>query len=390
MTVELVFFCCQEFSLLQLQNIYMPRPENVSSLPLFPQSDFVIPAVVPFEPIPRDKIVRRLGLTSLPDAMRRDFRHSSWFDIDQGRILFEARNHEFYDKAQSTNRLLVLDFDDNMASATRWHAQEQEKVATNKQLQDRGIPLTKPFTKEVYEMSKIKIPGIVEHEARYTPMMNMILLSEYARMIENGSDEAQAKQLLVSWRDSLVGLVGTLGEDCLQSIAIDPTIKNIFMRNSIRPFVYKNFVSDVIEGAEPHDLIIIATRGEIKGPLSQPHKVHQSGVLEPMGRDGNKVDGVLYSNDTKGEALIKSVRFIENIEEIDLIVYDDNPVEVLSYAEAARKHGFRGMEVVQVEHVGAKRRGADVGIEPDYSMYDPAKLPTNKTNFRHYRIFPRY
>ncbi len=365
-----------------------PNSEPVHSQ-TFPQADFVNPALVPFETIPRDKIIRRLGLTSLPDPMRRDIRQSSWFSIDQGKILFEARNHDFYDKAQTTQRLIVLDFDDNMASATRWHAKEQEQVVANKQLQERGVPISKPFAKEVYEMSKIKIPGLVEHEARYTPQVNMILLSEYARMIENGMEEAQAKQMLSTWRDSLVGLVGTLGEDCLQSIAIDPTVRQIFMRNSIKPFVHKSFVSDVIEGVEPTDLIIVATRGEIKGPLSQPHKVHQSGVLEPMGRDGNRVDGVLYSNDTKGEALIKSIRFIKNIEEIDLLVYDDNPVEVLSYAEAAQKHGFRGMEVVQVEHVGAKRRGAKVALEADYSMYNPSNLPPNKTNYRHYRIFPR-
>ncbi len=361
------------------------EPAYVGGLP---QTEFIAPPVVTFDAIPRDKIVRRLGLTSLPDVLRKSIRQGSWSAIDNGSLLFEARTHDFYDKAQQASRLVVLDFDDNMASATKWHAAEYHKVATSPQLEQRGIPVTPAFAKEVYELSKIKIPGVVENEARYTPMMNMILLSEYMRMIENGMDEMDAKKQLGIWRNSLVGLVGQLGEDSLQSISIDPVIRKIFMNNSIRPFVHKNFVSDVIEGVEDDDLVIIATRGEMKGPLSQPHKIHQSGVLRPMGKAGKQVDGVLYSNDTKGEALVKAVRFIDRIEEKHVLVYDDNPVEVLSYVEAARRHGLRGMEVVQVEHPGAKRRGVGVGIEPDFSLYDPFNLPAKRTNFRHYQVIP--
>lgn len=277
---------------------------------------------------------------------------NDWYSVDNGRIILEVKNRNF--QQNPTDVVHFVDFDDCLASATKWHKREYAAIANSTELHERGVVISESDAKKIYQLSKIKIPGKATHESRYTPRLNIALLSYMTLALESGDTYEDAWQRMLSAHDFWTNAVALQG-DVLNSTPCDEAILEIFKNNSLSEHIYPELINDLFFQRAPHDndTRIIATRGKIEGFLGQIYKLHTSGVIN------NDIDIVIYSNDIKVESLILLSQLIPWIKNRQVRVYDDNPDEIGPYGDLARNRGIPNVEIVQVSHKDAKRTNED-------------------------------
>ncbi len=305
---------------------------------------------------------------------------SEWYSIDRGKYYLEVRNPNFQDKLNGG--AFIIDFDDCIFKSTQWHKKEYERIATSEELKKRGVSITVEEARNIYQHSKIKIPGKSEREPRYTPLLNIILLTQFVKQLEIGVGRDQAWQEMIRVKDEIAATVHGNNEQCLSEFPIDQDIIDIFVNNHPSEFVYTD-LSDLIfnNPIVSHDLKIIATRGKIEGALGQAYKLHASGIME------KGVDLVLYTNDQKADAIILLSRLFPQLQEMHIRAIDDNPDEILPYRELARSRGIGNLKLIHIRHPDAKRRDAivDENEQPDFRYEDPQ----SGVIFDHYLPLPR-
>lgn len=326
-----------------------------------------IPGELPVSNILRDDIKKALELNGARRQLLDSVRESLWARINGGRMLLEARTLSFLQQP-TPGSVNIFDFDDCLMSATRWHAREYQLLEENETLREQGVNISARTAKEIYELSKIRIPGVAEKEPRYTPRLNLILLSAYAEALREarvkGTPEEEARDKLLQLHEMLSSQTELHGERALNRFPVNSTIQAIFEGNDPADFIYGDFVQDFMFLTGKSDIRIIATRGKIEGPLGQIDKVHSSGIMRQRSVTGGVVDLVVYSNDVKSEALITIMKLLPGISERQIRVYDDNPVEIVPYLDVARSLGAPNIEVIQVSHPDAKRKDFSPGEDP--------------------------
>lgn len=316
------------------------------------------------ERIPKPILLDRLDLhhslipTSVLDSVLED---SHWFDINDSQNIIEVRGSY----RRRNNVVVIADFDDCLFSATQWHRQEYELLAQDSEILTRthGIAIHPDLAREIYEMSKILIPGKVTKEKRYTPMLNVALVSKLVRLLESGLTLEDAHEGMRSECCSFLENMNTSGDIQIRDEALDPAVVRLFASNSPNKYVHQTLVDDIKKGTEKKDLRIIATRGNIEGFLGQVYKVHASGVLC---RHSGKPDFdiVVYTNDVKVEALLLLSRLVPWINTSLVRVLDDNPSEVLPYVQFTLERGVKNLEIIHVRHSDSKRSDLVVNAEP--------------------------
>lgn len=347
-------------------------------------SDPLIEQVSRVKPMHLEDVVERLELNGLPKTLLESVRGSLWGEVRGGNMLLEYRTVTVLQQPRD-GAVTICDFDDCLMSATGWHKQEYQLLEQSEALHRMGVNISAARARDIYELSKIRIPGTVEKEPRYTPRLNQVLVSIYADSLRTGLSKERLEEQtwleLVTWRKTIDQQIQELGEGALKAYSIHPLIRSIFMGNPPSRFLYEEFVQDVLAGTRPNDIRIIATRGKIEGSLGQVHKVHGSGLMKQKTWAGQRVDLVVYSNDVKAEALITLTELLPGIRNRRVTVYDDNPNEVLPYLKAVQMLGAHNIEVVQVSHPDAKRKDFNLGIEPNLDYM------RRETRLRHYSPF---
>lgn len=355
--------------------------ERASTNKALDSSDFDSGQNKQIQPIHFEDVIDRLELRGLSKTLLNSVRGSLWGTLGNGDMIIECRILSVLQQPRD-GAVTICDFDDCLMSATGWHRQEYQLIEQNEALHEMGINITSDRARDIYELSKIRIQGLAEKEARYTPRLNLILLGIYAEALKEGQPkeqpEEQAWNELLDWRQTINQQVQALGERALKAYAINPLIMETFIGNHPANFLYGEFIQDVLAGTRPNDIRIIATRGKIEGPLGQIYKVHESGLMKQKTWAGQRIDLVIYSNDVKAEALVTLTEVLPDIQDRLIRVYDDNPSEVLPYLEVAKRLGTQNIEVVQVSHPDAKRKDANLGIEPRLVYF------RGKTRLRHY------
>lgn len=344
-----------------------PTPPSAESLPR---------PSYPIESIPREDILATLQLTDAPGLLRASVSASQWGSIGGGRMLIESRNIATFLQGQPRGTIHIYDFDDCLMSTSRWHNKEYNLIEQSPRFRARGIEITAKEAKELYERSKITVPGFAEMEARYTPTLNMVLLTRFAeeKKIAQAAEQDPEKAWteVKNWLDIINSQIQRIGERALDAFAIDPDIKRIFMNNNPSNSLHTDFVDSMLGATHRRDdLRIIATRGMIGGSLGQVYKVHLSGLMSKRRDFGGGIDAVIYSNDIKAEALLALMSNLPNVmgnlpnSTGRLInIYDDNPNEVIPYLGVIKALGAPNIEVIQVSHPDAKRKDLQVNAIP--------------------------
>ncbi len=342
----------------------------------YTEADFQVHRFFDLEPFSPGTAISKLELINpnIPTAVLDSVLNSSWYAIDQGRIIIEVRNPKFNHKIG--NAAYIIDYDDCIMSTTLWHQHEFAGIALSRSLHDRDIHIGAEQASDIYELSKIKVPGKVDHEPRYTPLLNLTLLSHLAKFLESRQTPEEAWQNMLGVKERYVQEILQHGEGALVKAFIDDDILAIFLANTPANFVYHDLLDHLLHDTYRKELRIIATRGKIEGLLGQVYKLHMSGVMN------SKVDLVVYSNDIKAEALILLSRLIPWIKDVLIRVFDDNPAEVLPYTDLARSKGIQNLEIIQVRHPLAKPRKTVIREEPALSFTDA------KTNTIYNHFFP--
>jgi hypothetical protein len=316
------------------------------------------------EPIGPASLFRVLDLShpAFPQEAIDSIYKSRWYSVDQGQIYIEVRNPMFVQKNAAVTE--VIDFDDCLMSATRWHKEEYNALSQSEALRLRGVVITPDVAKQLYTESKITLPGKVERVSRYTPKLNLFLLSRYAELMEQGKPADEILPQVLQMKEQMVSRISRFGEHAWDvGVAMDADIVSVFTSNSPAKFVYTELLDDLLgKGANRHNLRAIATRGTVEGILGQAYKLHNSGVMQA------NPDLVIYSNDVKAEALLLVSRLIPQIRYSAVRVMDDNPDEIFPYRELAKTYGIENIEVVHVRHPDAKRRDLKIPFEPDVSV----------------------
>lgn len=317
-----------------------------------------------------DKVLH-LNKELFPDDVLDSIYHSDWYLIDNGRMVVEVRNPAFA-KPPLSNSLAskqqgdvvhFMDLDDCLFSASRWHLEEYERVETSTDLRTSGVMISSADAKKIYELSKVEVPGKVKFERRYTPQLNLALLSVITEALEGGMDSEVSWEHMLKYRDYLVSSFPLRGEEDLDRFPVDPRILSIFANNSPADFVYEELVGDLLylRDQQDKDIRVIATRGKIEGFLGQIYKLHASRIMT------QDVDLVIYSNDVKVESLVLLSQLIPWIKAVPVRVFDDNPAEVLPYRELVLERGIPNVEIIRVLHPDAKRKEEKLQIEPGIS-----------------------
>lgn len=261
----------------------------------------------------------------------------------------------------------ISDADDTIFSATNWHKKEYEELENSPELHARNIFITAEQAREIYELSKITIRGKAEKEPRYTPRLNIALLSLYTKSMEQeGKTSEQAFAAVKSEITKIGNLPDDQKENAVMSYEIDKKdILRIFNSNPLSNHLYEDYLDDFIGGTSPEDIRVVATRGTIEGPLGQVHKVHQTKIMDRITEvqkdDGtsevsqNRIDMVIYTNDLKAEAMTLVPQLFPYLIERSVWIYDDNQEELQDYYKYALKNLVKKLEIFRVRHFGAKR-----------------------------------
>ena len=280
-------------------------------------------------------LARRLNLyhPAFSEHLHQSISESLWYSVDNGRYYLEIRNPNILEKRDAP--VDVIDFDDCLFSATSWHKKEYELISTSPALDARGIHITQEEARELYQQSKIMIPGKVIQEPRYTPLLNLLLLTEYAQRLESGISRDEAWQQTLQDKVSAEEIISRVGEEYLTDYKVDQDIVDIFLGNAPLSFTYDRVIQLLFYRIETaHHLKIIATRGTPEGPLGQIYKLHGSGLPR------SAVDLILYTNDLKADAILLLSRFF-SMRDKCITVYDDNPSEILPYRQLARERAVQ-------------------------------------------------
>lgn len=311
----------------------------------------------------------RLGLQS-PDLeeVYRSALKNQWFDCDDGNFLIEIPNNERLQKklgsptdTSKSELVLLFDLDDTLLNTTAWHAKEQEIIRAY--LGEQHIEANEQTVKELYELSKIFVPGVAEVQTRYTPILNMILIDQFIRRQKNdGFSSEEALTLCQAEHGRIQDRINTIGEGALRDYHFDSTLlSRILKENPIPQFMNESLNQDVFtEGPDGDDLLrTIITRGKIEGPLGQIYKVH-SGDFTKF----ESLDMVIYTNDVKINALARVTNIFKELQSKQMILYDDNPSEIVPFLEQFEAQGMNPlkMEIVHVRLSDAKRRDKRVVI----------------------------
>ncbi len=320
----------------------------------------------PIQLIPPLVLARRLELLhpAFSDETLESIGDSEWCVVNNGKYFIEVRNPDIRDKLRGS--VDIIDYDDTIFNSTGWHKKEYKLIENSQELHARGIQINEPEARELYQQSKILIPGKADFEPRYTPLLNLLLLTQFANKLERGMDRNNAWNEVLKEKDNAVHLASR-NEQYLSVFQHDPDIVNIFANNSPSGFKYDRLIELIFRNPiMSSDLKIIATRGKIEGPLGQVYKLHSS-VMD------QNVDLVLYSNDLKAKAILFLTRLFPEFKHMAIRVLDDNPNEILPYRELARSRGIENIKLTHVRHPEAKRKDDIVpgGEKPDYTAYDP-------------------
>lgn len=319
--------------------------------------------VFSIEQIPKEQALSRLGFTSheYSPGLIDSITASDWYAVDGGRIITEVRNPDIL-VVPRPGMIKISDLDDTIMSATRWHANEYLLMAQffiQRGLLHGDVNDVIGQMKNLYESSKLIVPGKAEEEARYTPMANIALLSKYSQSIQSGQSEALAYEATLA----LAREIAQNGGAHLDVYPMDSDISRILIdENPTAKYVYSDYVREVFSpyaSSGPKGLHVIATRGAIEGPLGQIHKVHSSGIME------EGVDMTIYTNDLKSEVLRLIAQFLPWTDGQLTQFIDDNPKEVAKLLNEVKKYGIKNFEVAMVRHADAKRRdGLVEGFAP--------------------------
>ncbi|MEK7165963.1 MAG: hypothetical protein AAB874_04125 [Patescibacteria group bacterium] len=331
--------------------------------------------------LPHLVLARKLGLLhpAFSDEILASIGSSEWWTIDEGNNILEVRNHQFVSKLRGA--VDIVDYDDCLFKATEWHKREYELIANNQQLLSKGIAISFDEARKIYQMSKILIPGKAELEPRYTPLLNLLLLTQFARKLEKGMERNTALEEILVEKDQAREIISRAGEDYFTSFPYDQDVVDIFINNppsNFRddPVVDQIFNNSILSG----DLKIIATRGKIEGPFGQVYKLHASGIME------KGVDLVLYTNDLKAAGILLLSQLFPQLQDMCIRVFDDNRDEILPYRELALIYGIRNLKLIHVRLPNAKRSHEAIGddIKPDYCFVDQE----TGIMYDHYLPFP--
>lgn len=324
--------------------------------------------IPPVEPLTAGTALKRLEFSypDIPSTMLDSIIASEWMSIDYDRMYLEVRNPDFLRKSGST--VYATDFDDCVLSTTDWHNREYELVSQCPELCAQQIEISPTQAKDVYEMSKILIPGKVEHEPRFTPRLNLILLTHIANQLSMGIGPEVVWGNITNVRDAIVSLVARRGEGELGFMRVDDRILKLFQENSPARYLQKKFMDELHQN-DADEFHIIVTRGKPEGLLGQIYKLHTSGAL------AKSVDFVLYTNDIKAEALTQLSRMVPWMKSSPIVIYDDNPNEVLPYLRFIHERNIDNIELVHVRHNNSKRRDLVVeGYTPTDTIFDEETL----------------
>lgn len=332
------------------------------------------------EVVPFTQVTDRLELTQqnipLEDIsypLVNSVRKSHWFSIENGRIYIEVKSNAFRGEVRRRFQAIRgVDFDDCLVSATSWHNREFRLM------EQFGVELH--IAGNIYEMSKILVPGKAIGEGRYTPRLNMALLTTYVDLLNRGIPTNRAFEETSDWREAVSNLIQEKGEVVVKRQAVDPKISELFLRNRISRFLYQDFADAVFDPRGPAALRFIATRGKIEGPLGQVYKIHTSGVLR------RSVDMVIYTNDIKAETLIYLGNLLpDQVKRKTIYLFDDNIDEVVPYLKTASDRGIDNIWVVQVSHPDSKRKDSRIDLEPARII---GRGSNGETVLRYYTIKP--
>jgi hypothetical protein len=259
----------------------------------------------------------------------------------------EVRNPNVLTDPKS-GMIFVSDFDDTAVSTTEWHRRSFEAVTQHPELS--GLNLDVEKIAELYNLSKMKEPGKAEKEARYTPRLHMLVMSDYIHLLESGEPEK------VAW-DKTLDRIRTLSlkpSAEFKTMQIDERVFQAMNQIPINAFTHDDYIKEVFSPQGQDNLRIIATRGTMEGPLGQVFKVHDSGVLD------NGADMVVYSNDLKSEVLDLLPQFIPWTKGKPMRIFDDNAAEIKEWYNDTVKRKFTNVELALVRHPSSKRRNAQV------------------------------
>jgi len=264
-------------------------------------------------------------------------------------------------------RLLLSDLDDTLITTSAWHEREFQLMAEFC-LSQTGIEVGLDWVRRLYEMSKILVkPDQIQR--RYTPRLNLGLVTELIQLLNGGMEIETAIQALEMKTGNVESEVINQGKICVQEYEYDEELlRHLLINNPIQSFLVTPLVEDLFTpdpttdptGTQTPDgnIRIIITRGMIQGPLGQVHKIHQSGLMELPG-----VDMVIYTNDIKMETLLLLNKVFEGSLDIfknrPMILYDDNPGEIMPFYRQAGGYE-RGLEIVRVRVNRSKRRDHQV------------------------------
>lgn len=220
--------------------------------------------------IPEESLLQQLGLDSLemPKQVVESARKSQWYSIDNGRIILEVRNPNIL-KSSRSGSLQLSDFDDTIFGSNNQHKDEYQLLENDPKLNSRGIHITTKRAEDIYQLSKILVPGFADKEPRYTPRLNLVLLTMYANALKTMPETEAFAQISRELKkiDALINK-----ENYIASYAIDPDILNIYKSTDLGKFLYRDFAEDFLTGTEPQDMRVIVTRGKIGGLLGQIQK----------------------------------------------------------------------------------------------------------------------
>lgn len=316
------------------------------------------------QPIPRSEIKRYLQLETCNDeGVVRSIERSNWLTCQDGRHVIEVRNSigDLARKMREGEVLYMSDLDDTLIDTTGWHQKEFDLI--QKLLGEKGVEASIADIERMYELSKIKVPGKADIQTRYTPQLNLILLEQYRRRrLDQKMSSTETMVWIEQQQQRIQEVVSTAGEEALNDYILNTEFqREMVSQNPTSDFVHLPLIRDLFDWGDgmTNDSVIrvIITRGKIESPLGQVYKVHQSGIMELP-----SVDIVVYTNDIKVEALLHLQANFPGIMKRWILLYDDNPNEIVPFYEQIEETGISPfpIELVQVRHSSSKRRDKPV------------------------------
>lgn len=332
------------------------------------QTELQIPAGIHAVKIEPKHLRKRLDLTGIGlEEIYRSTEKNKWMECEYGNFLIESPDFDTLGKKLSMTQkgskgelVILADMDDTLFQTTLWHKKEQSKILAY--LEKHHVEASEQMVQDIYEFSKVYVPGVAEVQTRYTPVLNMILLDQFMRrQIKDHLSSEKAFEQCQKDHTFMQERIQAIGEGALQDYVFDPSLlMHLIKTNSTKRYMKVPLIRDLFAvGPDGPDSVvrIIITRGKIEGPLGQIYKVHQADFsMLPS------LDMVIYTNDVKITALASVVKMFPQLKDKQIFLYDDNPSEIVPFYEDIEKQGMNPLklEIVQVRHSDSKRRDKKV------------------------------